>query len=328
VTYRGRDFAVLLASPGVRSLAARLVLEVDGRAFHWLNADPMLEAAVPEELAAAEEIRVAHPAHLHRQGELAHWQEYVIAQHLEQPFKQVFREMYTVEGEEETQECRRLADLPLNARAAFALLRQRGYAPGKGEAVKEWPAAGLRVHLHWARSDEPAGRLLGRATPTIPVHSGGVWVEASGGGAMRLGEVPPNVISEALRDLDLVVSHAAYGDLGFTSQETCRLRATLLRYLVAALGLTTVYVSGDHTHVIVQGQRASYRLHLASGSVLLEPSRRHLRLPSALGVLPDPSLAESMDPLTAQIIGSVAALARDDEITDEDFLRQLGAASI
>jgi hypothetical protein len=37
-------------------------------------------------------------------------------------------------------------------------------------------------------------------------------------------------------------------------------------------------------------------------------------------------LAESMDALTAQIIGFVASLARDDEITDDDFLRQLGAA--
>jgi hypothetical protein len=326
VSYRGQDFAVLLASPVVRSLAARLVLEVDGRAFHWSLADPMLESAVPEELASAEEIRIAHPARLHRLGELARWQEHVFTQHVEQPFKQVFREMYAAEGEEEARESRRLADLPLNARAAFALLRRQGYSPGSGEAVKEWPAAGLRAHLQWARPEEPAGKLLAQAAPEAPVHSGAVWIESSEGEALSLGEVPPNVLSEALRDLDLVVSHAAYGDLGFTSQETCRLRATLIRCLVAAMGLTTVYVSGDHTHALVEGRRASYRLHLASGSVLLEPSRRHLRLPAHLSVLPDPALAESMDALTAQIIGFVASLARDDEITDDDFLRQLGAA--
>jgi hypothetical protein len=138
--------------------------------------------------------------------------------------------------------------------------------------------------------------------------------------------VPAVVFSETLREADLVVSRAAAGEVGFSSEETRRLRGTLVRYLAQALGLTTVYVSEDHAYVIVEGQRASYRVHLGSGSVLLEQRRLHLDLGLSTQAEGGWASAESVDSFTARILGTIFALSHDDEITDPRFLRQLSSA--
>ena len=160
--------------------------------------------------------------------------------------------------------------------------------------MKEWPIHGLRAHLQWAAPDEPAGRLLATTGPTDPVTSGPVWFETQPGETIPLAEVPPVVFSETLRDADLLVSRATAGELGFSSEEVRRLRGTLVRYLARA------------------------------GSVLLENTRRHLDLGSLADKWLDRILAESMDSLTARILGTIGALCHDEEITDPHFLAQLG----
>ncbi len=131
------------------------------------------------------------------------------------------------------------------------------------------------------------------------------------------------MFSETLRDADLLVSRACAGELGFSSEETRRLRGTLVRYIARALDLTSVHVSEDCSHAIVEGRRAMYRIHLGSGSVLLEETRRHLDLGRVTNKEVEELLGESMDSRTARILGVIAALTRDHEITEPGFLRQL-----
>ena len=325
--WTGRDFALLLASPVVRSLVARLVLVVDGEPMLWAQLDP---AAEPEALAGAESARqvgVAHPIGLLVSGWLEAWQERVIQERVAQPFKQVFREVYLpAQREREDTSCSRFAGHPLETRQAFALLRQRGYAPRRGAAIKEWMGYGLRAHIQWAAPDEPVGKLLGRATESVPVTSGAIWFEEGLGGRLSLSAVPPVVFSETLRDADLLVSRAAAGELGFTSEETRRLRGALVRHVARALGLTSVYVSEDRAHVIVDGALAAYRVHLGSGSVLLERSRRSLDVSGIGGPAVDVVTAESVDAHTARIIGTVVALSHDDQISAPRFREQIASA--
>jgi len=87
--------------------------------------------------------------------------------------------------------------------------------------------------------------------------------------------------------------------------------------------MTSVYVSDDDTHVLVEGRRAMYRLHLGSGSVLLEKTRRHLDLGSLRSEAMEALVAESMDSATARIIGIVGFLSQDEQVTDPRFLDQL-----
>jgi hypothetical protein len=324
IEYPGRDFAVLLANPVVRSLTSRLMLYVEGEPYHWTPADPLREADLPAEIRDATRVTVAHPVALHLDGVLETWQQRVVEEHLAQPFKQAFREIYLVEeGEWRKTGCERLSGRPLDARRAFALLRRRGYSPGHGDAAKVWPG-GVRAHIEWARSNEDAGKMLAQVDPEFPVTSGGVWFEDGNRTPIRLEGVPPIIFSETMRDADLTVSLAPFGEMGFTPEETRRLRATLVRYLARAMGLNTVYVGQDHSHVLVEGKRAMYRIHLGSGSVLLERSRRHLHLPPELLTSADASITESTDSLTTHIISLILTLSQDDAIADPQFLGQLG----
>ncbi len=323
VRYSGSDFAVLLANPVVRSLASRLVLSVDGAPSRWSAQDPIGDSPSLDGLAQAGSVGIAHPVELMAEGRLEEWQQRVIEERVGQPFKQIFREVYAPgEGEREARGCLRFAGHPLVARRAFALLRGRGYAPREGDAVKDWPGPRLRAHIEWASPEENPGKQLG-ADDASPVTSRAIWFEDGLGDELPLGSVAPVVFSETLRDADLLVSLAASGELGFTSEETRRLRATFVRYLARALGLTTLYVSEDDSHVIVDGKRAMYRVHLGSGSVLLEKSRRHLDLGTLRSAPLEALAVESLDTFTARILGIIGALSRDEDITDPDFLSQL-----
>lgn len=321
--FSGREFAVLLASPVARSLAARLVLRVDGQEALWGEPDPLAEPGAPEEMEASGEVTVVHPVELLSSGRLAEWQGRVIRERVSQPFKQVFREVYVAARGEE-RECLRFAGQTLDVRQAFALLKQRGYAPRRGVAVKEWGSHGLRAHVRWAAADEPVGKLLGGMAGAVT--SGGVWFEDMGGGRLRLGVVGGVVFSETLRDADLLVSRAAAGELGFTSEETRRLRGSLVRYVARALGLTSVYVSEDYSHVIVDGSLAAYRVHLGSGSVLLERTRRSMDVSGISEPVREMVGGESVDAGTARIIGTVIALSQDDRIAAPGFREQIGPA--
>ena len=324
VSYPGRDFAVLLANPMVRSLISRLMLLADGEPLHWTPPDPLDSSHHSAEIERAARVAIAHPLDLSEIDALPHWQQRVIDARIPQPFKQVFREVYLVaESERTATSCQRFSGYPLVARRAFALLRGRGYSPRHGDALKEWPLHNLRAHLQWARPEEDAGRLLAQTGLSDPVTSGPVLFETGAGRPVPLAEVPPVVFSETLRDADLLVSRATAGELGFTSEETRRLRSSLVRYLARALDLTNVYVGDKDLHVIVEGARALYRVHLGSGSVLLENTRRHLDLRSVTTEQVGELLAEGMDSLTARILGIIGALSRDGEITDPYFLRQL-----
>jgi len=328
-SYSGRDFAVLLANPMVRSLASRLILTVDGRPFHWTPSDPLDDCRPPAEIGRAARVAVAHPLDLSEAHALTEWQQRVIDARIPQPFKQVFREVYLIgETERAATSCGRFAGHPLIARRAFALLRGRGYSPRRGDAVNDWPSHHVRVHLHWAAPDEDAGRLLARTDAADSVTSGAVWFESERGESLRLADVPPIVFSETLRDADLLASRAAAGELGFTSEQTLRLRATVVRYLARALDLTNIYVGDNNLHALVEGRRAMYRVHLGSGSVHLENTRRHLDLRSVASEHLHNLVAESMDPLTARILGTIGALSRDDQITDPHFLQQLPAGQL
>jgi hypothetical protein len=161
---------------------------------------------------------------------------------------------------------------------------------------------------------------------TETVTSGPVWFADERGRQIPAADVMPVVVSETLRDADLLVSRAAAGEFGFTSEETLRLRATLIRYLARVLGITTIYVGDDEQYVLVEGTRAMYRVNLGSGSVLLEESRRHLDIGEIASEAVRDLLVEGMDAGTARVLAVIATLARDETITDGGFLKKVGGS--
>jgi hypothetical protein len=82
-----------------------------------------------------------------------------------------------------------------------------------------------------------------------------------------LAEVPPLVLSEALRDLDMVTAVAHVSEMGSATAEVLQRRGELVRSLAAALGLARVTV--EERAVLVGGSLASYRVSLATGAIYL-----------------------------------------------------------
>jgi hypothetical protein len=160
----------------------------------------------------------------------------------------------------------------------------------------------------------------------LPTVSG-VWFSSRGGrgagAVLGLGDVPPVVFSETMRDVDLVVSVAHAGGVDpEATASTTQMRATLVRETARLLGLDNVVLTD--THVLIDGALGEYSLHLGSavvhrrpgGSVCIVPVgsqyRGRLFLPFA-----------DHDPKTAELVSKVVLLAQDHLISDPTILEQL-----
>jgi len=335
--FGGEHFRLLFRNPAFRSLVERLVVRLNGEEvlLEGLGAE-----AVEGFLRDCEFARILHPLEMWNSGTLARWQESIAARGVVQPYKQCFREIYPLEAWEGKQtHCVRFSGQPIMARKAYALLRRRGYSPCRGDAYLDWPSAGLRAHFVWAEQEkEGLWQHLVGGKQAIPLLSGPIYFERleekaargkTAAAALPLEEVDPIVFSETLRDADLIVSAAAAGEEGFSSRQTLEIRAALVRNLARLLNLPGVRVEPGSPHAFIQGERGSYRVHLGSGRVLMEPSGRHL----AFGLKSSKSLRalgglteESADSRTIAILEAVAALAHDGAISDAEFLAALSPA--
>lgn len=140
---------------------------------------------------------------------------------------------------------------------------------------------------------------------------------------LALADVPGIIFSEAMRDLDLVVSVAHTGGVDpEATASTIDMRAALLAETARLLNLENITIKGHHAHI--DGALASYALHLGSANASIKPGkalfivavhsqyRGRLFLPFA-----------DDDPRTAEVISKALLLARDNEIKDPAILRQI-----
>jgi hypothetical protein len=140
-----------------------------------------------------------------------------------------------------------------------------------------------------------------------------------------MAEVPSTLLSEVLRDADLVVSAAAVAGEGDAwSAEATERRVDVARAVLAEFGVGHVEFGGRFAHV--RGTRANYRIHLGSGVVHLDPGAQICPIPppadptATVGFLPFPP---DEDVQTAEIIGLILLLANDDKIRDPALLAQI-----
>jgi hypothetical protein len=269
-------------------------------------------------------LRIAHPTDLLSTGSWVGWQERVFTDHRSQPFKQVFRELYVPASAESGSGpvSTRYDGHQVQPRQALALLGARAWRTDQdeGDTVRVFHEHGVVAHL---------GFDTGVLTPgeaDLPTVSG-VWFSSRGGrgagAVLGLGDVPPVVFSETMRDVDLVVSVAHAGGVDpEATASTTQMRATLVRETARLLGLDNVLLTD--THVLIDGALGEYSLHLGSavvhrrpgGSVCIVPVgsqyRGRLFLPFA-----------DHDPKTAELVSKVVLLAQDHLISDPTILEQL-----
>lgn len=277
-------------------------------------------------LVELDELRIAHPIDLLATGRWRDWQRRIVREQRAQPFKQVFRELYTPVADEcdERQPAwsRRYAGHQVHGPQARALLTARGWRCPQADG----PMRTLRQEQLIARVEvvEPWGTPLEVQETTLD----GVWfMSTATGQPVPLPDVPPRVFSEVMRDLDLVVSVAhAGGAVREASMSSIEQRAALVRETVALLGIANVRVDGRR--VLIDGAIGRYAVHLGSavvsqrpgGGICIVPVHEQQRGRVFLPFADD-------DPRSAEVLAKVLLLAADDAIADPSIRAQLLATT-
>ena len=140
---------------------------------------------------------------------------------------------------------------------------------------------------------------------------------------VKLEQLPVRLFSEAMRDLDLVVSVAHRGGVDpEASASTVERRATLVQQTAQLLKLKNVRLKDRYA--LIKGEMGEYSVHLGSAVTRKMPGETLFLVPvhsQHRGRLFLPFADD--DPKTAEVMSKVLLLARDKEIKDPNILDQL-----
>ncbi|MEV2270784.1 DUF4132 domain-containing protein [Nonomuraea africana] len=289
-------------------------------------------------------VRLWHPIS-HTADQVRAWRDHLIGLGLRQPFKQAFREVYLLTpAEEQTRDhSRRFTGHLLRYGQAKALLTSRGwtgmslghwgwvYGSGQADASRELPG-GMVAHWEFALDEHSYDRDDG-GTVSVCV-SGELWFTDDDGHRVPLAEVSPLVLSETLRDADLAVGVTSTGldpsgegeywqSYGFGDlTETARIRRDALTRLLPRLAIADRCELLDR-FLRVRGDLRTYKIHLGSGNILMEPNDAYLC------IVPRGSADRVFLPfeedggMLSIIISKAFLLAADTTITDPSITRQI-----
>jgi hypothetical protein len=262
-------------------------------------------------------VRLWHPASV-SVDEVTRWRDQLFDQR--QPFKQAYREVYLLTGaERETGTySNRFAAHVLRYNQTYALFKERGWVANylgpydggfEGKARREFRDAGITaVFEHFSVDQE------GQHGPPELCTTDRVWFHRTSNRAktpIPLDEVPPLLFSEAMRDVDLFVGVASialdpnwadrgddphmdywrrfsFGDLTARAE----VRRDALARIIPKLAVAS-QVELMERYVLVRGKLASYKIHLGSANIMIEPGDRYLCVVAPAGNLFDVILADA-----------------------------------
>lgn len=309
-------------APMLRSLA---LIGPDGLAGYAVDGGANLEAFddTLRPVGGDAKLKIAHPHDLLQTGRWPDWQRECFRRERIQPFKQVFRELYVLTGAEKSEEVKssRYSGHQVNPKQALALLGNRGWVgnPNEGDVRRTFHETGISAAVSFDYGYTTPAEAEGLTVDAVVFTRRGEWKP------LPLAEVCPRVFSEAMRDLDLVVSVAHQGGVDpEASASTVEMRSTLLREACALMKLGNVRLTGSHA--LIDGRLAAYSVHLGSAVVHKQPGGHLCIVPvhsqhRGRVFLP---FADD-DPRTAEVLSKVLLLSKDAEIKDPVILEQIYA---
>ncbi|MEW2079394.1 DUF4132 domain-containing protein [Streptomyces sp. NPDC013433] len=363
-----------LDHPLVGTLARRLLWTVDGTPAGYT--DGALRTLTDDPVTGGTEVALWHPVG-REPAEIVAWRDWLERHGVTQPFKQAHREVYLLTDAERTTRTysNRFAAHVLRQHQFHSLAAVRGWRDqlrlcvdgSAPPATRALPAWDLRAE-YWIEGDgqeygvdtTDSGTYLRLRTDQVrfyPIDAPGNSAPCYGGAysmglrdgqnpvdPIPLEDIPPLVLSEVLRDVDLFVGVASVGNdptwqdggpggrfgaywtsYGFGElNQGAQTRRALLERLVPRLAIADrCTVEGRFLHV--RGERHTYKIHLGSGNILMTPNDQYLCIvqksdPAApqAGYLPYEG-----DRMLAVILSKAMLLADDTAITDPTILSQL-----
>ncbi|WP_199443967.1 DUF4132 domain-containing protein [Umezawaea beigongshangensis] len=377
-TWRAADWrARYLDHPLVGTLARRLIWLVDGTPVAFADGElRTVDDSVPTPGDEAV-VELWHPVGRPVEEVLA-WRGWLESHGVTQPFKQAHREVYLLTAAEENTRVysNRFAAHVLRQHQFHALAATRGWKnrlrlmvdDSYPPAVRELTRWGLRAEFwiegigeEYGEDTTESGSYLRVVTDQVrfyPLTAPENSAHATGGGyeqwvrqdqaptaPVPLEQVPPLVLSEVMRDVDLFVgvgsvgndptwqdggprgrfreywASYSFGELNATAQT----RREILQRLLPRLAVGR-HASLEGRFLRVRGQLRTYKIHLGSGNILMEPNDQYLCIvpkagDTALGS--DVFLPFEGDRVLAVILSKALLLAKDTAITDETITRQI-----
>jgi hypothetical protein len=282
------------------------------------------------------------------------WRQWLERHAIAQPFKQAHREVYILTDAERATNVysNRFAGHVLLQHPFAALCRERGWQyrlQGEWDSAntptRRLPRWNLEVEF-WvdAPTDQPSlthARIYEIiCTDQVRFHREGAPVP--------LEEVPALAFSEAMRDVDLFVGVCSLGNdptwadrddteygpywqtyaVGELS-ESAKTRRVVLEGLIPRLKIAS-RLSLEDRFLVVRGDLATYRIHLGSSNVLMEPGSRYLCIVAARGEASTHRsnlwLPFEGDHGLSIILSKALLLAADATITDPLIVQQIRQA--
>ncbi len=280
-------------------------------------------------------------------AEVLAWRRLLEGRNLVQPFKQAHREVYLLTEAELTTETysNRFAAHILKQHQLASLCQARGWRYRLQGDFDSWNAPTRELPnqagtVEFLVDANAAGAA--RSPAGIFLYVVGDQVRFTRGGEpIALADVPARIFSEAMRDVDLFVGVAsvandptwrdsgppahreywdalAFGDLNAAAAET---RREQLARIIPALKIRD-QLSVESKYLVVRGKRGTYKIHLGSANVLMEPNRYLCIVQGGRGPgrIYLPFEGDTVLPL---ILSKAVLLAADDQITDASILSQM-----
>lgn len=308
--------------------------------------------------------------------EIQSWRAWLEQHQIMQPFKQAYREIYLLTDAEKNTGVysNRYAAHILKQHQFHALAIARGWHnqlrlmvdDSYNPATLDLPHWNLRAEFwiegagdQYEVDTNSAGTYLRLVTDQVRFYRYNAtqnYAHAGGGGyhvgyqlaqaePVSLTEIPPLVLSEVMRDVDLFVGVASIGndptwqDGGPESRyrrywneysfgelsATATTRKQLLERLIPHLAIAERCSIGTR-FLTVRGTLRTYKIHLGSGNILMEPNDQYLCIVPGQGRsynADEVFLPFEGDAVFSIILSKAFLLAEDIKITDPTITRQL-----
>ncbi|MGW0083546.1 DUF4132 domain-containing protein [Streptomyces sp. NPDC003393] len=330
--------------PVTGTLVRRLIWEFQDAGGEWRAVAP---AADPP--GRPNRVRLWHPIRASK-DDIRAWRERLVAQRLRQPFKQAFREIYLLTPAEEASGVysNRFAAHIVHYRQLYALFKERDWQANflgrydggyEGTARAGFADGQWRACFHHEPAADDDGGYAPEHAATDQVRferrHGRRWRE------VPLAEVPPLVFSEAMRDVDLfvgVTSIAADPDWTDRGEDryavywrtatfgaltaSAEARRDALARILPRLKIAD-RCSLDGRFLTVRGDLRTYKIHLGSSNILMEPDDSYLCIVPARRSSHGKVFLPFEDDRLSLILSKAFLLAADTKITDESILIQI-----
>lgn len=352
------DFKTYYLNHGlVGKIARKLIWSIDKQPALYINGQWQNENGKEITTIASTQVRLWHPIDSGIDTVLA-WRERLEELLIKQPFKQAYRELYL------------LTDAEINTRIysnrmAAHILKQHQF--NSLAALRGW-----KYSLLGAYDDGRDGEIATKILPeqnliaqfwineliddTDSFNDSGIWHYVATDQirfcnkedqVVNLVDVPPLILSEIMRDVDLFVGVASvgndpqwqdggpdgrqdyrdywhsysFGDLS----EVAKTRKIVLERLIPRLKIRDV-TKVDGKFLMVQGKKHAYKIHIGSGNILIEPHGHYLCIVPGRGK--DKNIDSLFLPFEGDnglsiVLSKAFLLANDDKITDTTILSQL-----